>query len=177
MNSRPIPPTFPRRQPQGQGCSVTRSALGTLSSGPKARSSGSTKGILSKWSSILAYNIIHRSFVHRTYTFWRFTLAVELQENEMAVSYSVNNGQSIDFFVPGRSQNFRWATHSVSDLQSGTDVLPRSDCCLIIVQRILSWSQPRPVQSPRLPVRIRPGVDGLALPSRPRTIPRSSRWR
>jgi hypothetical protein len=53
----------------------------------------------------------------RTYTFWRFTLAIELQENEITVSYSVNNGQSIDFFVPGRSQNFRWATHSVSSIQ------------------------------------------------------------
>jgi hypothetical protein len=32
----------------------------------------------------------------------------------MVVTYSINNGQQIDFWVPGRNQNMRWAAHSVS---------------------------------------------------------------
>jgi hypothetical protein len=42
-------------------------------------------------------------------------LAVDLYDNEMKVSYSLNNGQSINFWVPGRNQNFRWAAHSVRE--------------------------------------------------------------
>ena len=31
----------------------------------------------------------------------------------MAIKYSVNNGQLIEFWVPGRMQNMRWAAYSV----------------------------------------------------------------
>ena len=31
----------------------------------------------------------------------------------MAIRYSVNNGQLIEFWVPGRMQNMRWAAYSV----------------------------------------------------------------
>jgi hypothetical protein len=59
-------------------------------------------------------------------------LAIDLNEREMAISYSVNNGQSIDFFVPGRNQNFRWATHSVSTstwcVYYDAQVFARSQC-------------------------------------------------
>lgn len=55
------------------------------------------------------------SFVsYRTFTFWRFMIHVPLGESQMRVSYSVNNGIEMDFFVPGRMQNMRWAAYSVS---------------------------------------------------------------
>jgi hypothetical protein len=123
-NLQPIPPIYRPRQLQVQGCFTIRSVLATLSSVPKARSSGYTKAMPSKHLHFSGgHSTVYGDF--RTYTFWRFTLAVELQDNEMSVSYSVNNGQSIDFFVPGRNQNFRWATHSVSDPHFG---LHRPQC-------------------------------------------------
>ena len=55
------------------------------------------------------------SFVfYRTFTFWRFMIHIPLGESQMRVSYSVNNGIEMDFFVPGRMQNMRWAAYSVS---------------------------------------------------------------
>lgn len=36
-----------------------------------------------------------------------------LVQNEMAVRYSINNGQTLEFFVPGRHQNMRWTAYSV----------------------------------------------------------------
>jgi hypothetical protein len=32
----------------------------------------------------------------------------------MAITYTINCGQELEFHVPGRWQNMRWATHSVS---------------------------------------------------------------
>ena len=48
-----------------------------------------------------------------TFTFWRFLIKVPLAQHEMVIKYSVNNGQQIEFWVPGRMQNMRWAAHSV----------------------------------------------------------------
>lgn len=48
-----------------------------------------------------------------TFTFWRFMIHIPLGPSEMRVSYSVNKGQEMQFFVPGRGQNMRWAAHSV----------------------------------------------------------------
>jgi len=31
----------------------------------------------------------------------------------MRIRYSVNNGQQMEFWVPGKNQNMRWAAHSV----------------------------------------------------------------
>lgn len=50
-----------------------------------------------------------------TFTFWRFMIEVPLSQVEMPVSYSVNNGVSIEFVVPAIGQNMRWAAHSVRD--------------------------------------------------------------
>ena len=38
---------------------------------------------------------------------------VPLGPTEMRVTYEVNGGQAMDFFVPGRHQNMRWAAYSV----------------------------------------------------------------
>lgn len=55
-------------------------------------------------------------FFDRTFTFWRFLIQIPLDQHEMAVHYSINNGQQLEFCVPGRNQNMRWAAHSVRGL-------------------------------------------------------------
>jgi hypothetical protein len=50
-----------------------------------------------------------------TYTFWRFLIRVPLSDSEMKVQYSINDGLTMDFFVPGRRQTMRLAAYSVSD--------------------------------------------------------------
>jgi len=52
-------------------------------------------------------------FSNRTFTFWRFLIHIPLAQHQMIVRYSVNNGQRLEFYVPGRNQNMRWAAHSV----------------------------------------------------------------
>ncbi|KAJ7752003.1 hypothetical protein B0H16DRAFT_1663119 [Mycena metata] len=48
-----------------------------------------------------------------TSTFWRFHLEIPLGPFEMAITYSINNGQPTIFHVPGINQNMRWAAYSV----------------------------------------------------------------
>lgn len=48
------------------------------------------------------------------FTFWRFFIQVPLTDHEMEITYRINNGQALNFYVPGRNQNLRWAAHSVS---------------------------------------------------------------
>jgi hypothetical protein len=50
---------------------------------------------------------------HSTFTFWRFSMRIPLGSDEMKVHYSLNRGQRLEFFVPGRHQNMRWAGYSV----------------------------------------------------------------
>lgn len=52
--------------------------------------------------------------IRRTFTFWRFMIHIPLGSHEMRVSYAVNNGIEMNFYVPGRDQNMRWAAYSVS---------------------------------------------------------------
>jgi hypothetical protein len=51
----------------------------------------------------------------RTFTFWRFNIQVPLGPFEMKIKYSINEGQELEFYVPGRFENMRWAAHSVGD--------------------------------------------------------------
>ncbi|KAF9009415.1 hypothetical protein BDQ17DRAFT_1348058 [Cyathus striatus] len=44
-----------------------------------------------------------------TFTFWRFMIRIPLGDHEMSVTYVINNGQQLEFVVPGRNQNMRWA--------------------------------------------------------------------
>lgn len=46
-------------------------------------------------------------------TFWRMMIQIPLADNEMSVTYRVNNGYGIQFFIPGKGQELRWATYSV----------------------------------------------------------------
>ncbi|PPQ81212.1 hypothetical protein CVT25_015736 [Psilocybe cyanescens] len=56
-----------------------------------------------------------------TFTFWRFLIKVPLAQHEMKITYSINNGQKIDFWVPGRMQNMRWAAHSCNGFSAGVN--------------------------------------------------------
>ncbi|KAJ3802934.1 hypothetical protein GGU11DRAFT_813184 [Lentinula aff. detonsa] len=56
-----------------------------------------------------------------TFTFWRFMIHVPLGPNEMEVTYSINNGQQLHFFVPGRNQNMRWASYSCNGFSAGVN--------------------------------------------------------
>lgn len=49
-----------------------------------------------------------------TFTFWRFMLEIPLGPTEMRITYSVNRGLPLNFYVPGRTDNMRWAAYSVS---------------------------------------------------------------
>ena len=53
-----------------------------------------------------------------TFTFWRFPIQVPLDRYEMKIQYNVNHGQWLDFYVPGRHQNMRWAAYSVGAILS-----------------------------------------------------------
>ncbi|TDL27575.1 hypothetical protein BD410DRAFT_812553 [Rickenella mellea] len=56
-----------------------------------------------------------------TFTFWRFTIQIPLSANEMVVKYSINHCQALEFFVPGRNQNMRWAAYSCNGFSSGVN--------------------------------------------------------
>ncbi|KAI0293387.1 hypothetical protein BC826DRAFT_969150 [Russula brevipes] len=50
-----------------------------------------------------------------TYTFWRFLIQIPLGDSEMEIHYSINNGNEMLFFVPGRQQTMRLAAYSHID--------------------------------------------------------------
>ncbi|KAJ7489860.1 hypothetical protein B0H11DRAFT_2156691 [Mycena galericulata] len=56
-----------------------------------------------------------------TSTFWRFPIEIPLGPMEMAVSYSINNGQPLVFHVPGKDQNMRWAAYSCNGFSAGVN--------------------------------------------------------
>ncbi|KXN82589.1 hypothetical protein AN958_02440 [Leucoagaricus sp. SymC.cos] len=56
-----------------------------------------------------------------TFTFWRFMIRIPLGDHEMEITYRINNGQAINFYVPGRRQNMRWAAHSCNGFSAGVN--------------------------------------------------------
>ncbi|KAI9056891.1 hypothetical protein FKP32DRAFT_1762870 [Trametes sanguinea] len=56
-----------------------------------------------------------------TFTFWRFMIEIPLTSHEMKISYTINNGIELNFFVPGRNQNMRWAAYSCNGFSSGVN--------------------------------------------------------
>jgi hypothetical protein len=45
-------------------------------------------------------------------SFYRFMLAIPVQDVEMTVAYRLNSGAPLEFVIPARGQNLRWAAHS-----------------------------------------------------------------
>ncbi|KIM80802.1 hypothetical protein PILCRDRAFT_822082 [Piloderma croceum F 1598] len=56
-----------------------------------------------------------------SYTFWRFAVQIPLGSTEMKISYNINHGQDLEFYVPGRNQNMRWAAHSCNGFSAGVN--------------------------------------------------------
>ncbi|KAI0781344.1 hypothetical protein BD413DRAFT_27799 [Trametes elegans] len=56
-----------------------------------------------------------------TFTFWRFMIEIPLTSREMKIHYTVNNGIELNFFVPGRNQNMRWAAYSCNGFSAGVN--------------------------------------------------------
>lgn len=68
-------------------------------------------------------------------------IEIPLGPREMAITYSINSGQRLEFFVPGHTQNMRWAAHSVSppsrQIRSVTkDGTSATDFQLVSIQKI-----------------------------------------
>ncbi|OBZ75883.1 hypothetical protein A0H81_04778 [Grifola frondosa] len=55
------------------------------------------------------------------FTFWRFMMEIPLGPNEMSITYSVNHGQELEFYVPARNQNMRWAAYSCNGFSAGVN--------------------------------------------------------
>ncbi|KAJ7109226.1 hypothetical protein C8R44DRAFT_280276 [Mycena epipterygia] len=56
-----------------------------------------------------------------TSTFWRFSIEIPLGPTEMAITYSINDGQPFVFYVPGINQNMRWAAYSCNGFSAGVN--------------------------------------------------------
>ncbi|TFY69275.1 hypothetical protein EVG20_g3222 [Dentipellis fragilis] len=56
-----------------------------------------------------------------TFTFWRFIIQIPLSRHEMKIRYTVNNGQELEFFVPGRGQTMRLAAYSCNGFSAGVN--------------------------------------------------------
>jgi len=67
----------------------------------------------------------HELFVYvghsGTFTFWRFMLEIPLGQSETRITYSVNRGLPLHFFVPGRTENMRWAAYSCNGFSAGVN--------------------------------------------------------
>ncbi|KAI1788498.1 hypothetical protein LXA43DRAFT_894527 [Ganoderma leucocontextum] len=56
-----------------------------------------------------------------TFTFWRFMIEIPLTDHEMKINYTINNGIELNFHVPGRNQNMRWAAYSCNGFSAGVN--------------------------------------------------------
>ncbi|KAI0060801.1 hypothetical protein BV25DRAFT_1917361 [Artomyces pyxidatus] len=56
-----------------------------------------------------------------TFTFWRFHIQIPLGQQDMKVTYTINHGQELEFFVPGRNQTMRLATYSCNGFSAGVN--------------------------------------------------------
>lgn len=63
---------------------------------------------LGKYKDIRGY----RLHAERGYTFWRFSIEVELREKEQRIAYRINRGPATGFWVPAKSQSMNIMFHS-----------------------------------------------------------------
>ncbi|CAN8101298.1 unnamed protein product [Discula destructiva] len=54
----------------------------------------------------------YRLHAERGYTFWRFSLEVELREKEQRIAYRINRGPATGFWVPAKGQSMNIMFHS-----------------------------------------------------------------
>lgn len=63
---------------------------------------------LSKYKDVRGY----RLHAERGYTFWRFSIEVELREEEQRIAYRINRGPATGFWVPAKNQSMNIMFHS-----------------------------------------------------------------
>lgn len=61
-----------------------------------------------------------------SFTFTRFPIQVPMTEKSVQVNYRVNRGTQLNFWVPGKNENLRWAAHSCNGFSAGVDPEPVS---------------------------------------------------
>ncbi|WWC95300.1 hypothetical protein V866_002161 [Kwoniella sp. B9012] len=54
-------------------------------------------------------------------SFFRFIFEIPLQHAQMVVRYRLNGGAEMDFVVPQKGENMRWAAHSCNGFSSGVN--------------------------------------------------------
>ncbi|KAI0806950.1 hypothetical protein C8Q74DRAFT_1312933 [Fomes fomentarius] len=73
-------------------------------------------------SFLVVFNTLrHLILFGRTFTFWRFMIEVPLSSHEMKINYTINHGIELNFHVPGRNQNMRWAGYSCNGFSAGVN--------------------------------------------------------
>lgn len=63
---------------------------------------------LSKYKDVRGY----RLHAERGYTFWRFSIEIELREKEQRIAYRINRGPATGFWVPAKGQSMNIMFHS-----------------------------------------------------------------
>ncbi|KAH9926121.1 uncharacterized protein B0H18DRAFT_1085075 [Fomitopsis serialis] len=115
------PPT-PLVSPISRGLSVD---LGPHPADPHSTSRPDYDSIPDGPNAITKHSYGHELYVYvghsGTFTFWRFMLEIPLGQTETRITYSVNRGLPLHFFVPGRTENMRWAAYSCNGFSAGVN--------------------------------------------------------
>ncbi|WPH02394.1 Hypothetical protein R9X50_00525700 [Acrodontium crateriforme] len=62
-----------------------------------------------------------RLHVERDFTFWRFNIEIELASTQQRISYRINNGPAIGFWVPARHETMNIMFHSCNGFSMSVD--------------------------------------------------------
>lgn len=54
-------------------------------------------------------------------SFWRMKFEIKLSDIEMKISYSINNGKELNFYIPPYNKNMRWVGHSCNGFSAGVN--------------------------------------------------------
>ncbi|KAJ7470605.1 hypothetical protein FB451DRAFT_1340055 [Mycena latifolia] len=93
----------------------------TLNGLPTNGSGKASRGPNSRSEQVPGHEIWVYASHSGTSTFWRFAIDIPLGPTEMAISYTINSGQPIVFYVPGVNQNMRWAAYSCNGFSAGVN--------------------------------------------------------
>ncbi|KAI0350240.1 hypothetical protein OH77DRAFT_1431241 [Trametes cingulata] len=95
--------------------------LSTVSPASPTRENGESEGPDPEQRSVVGQELYVYYGNGGTFTFWRFMIEIPLTSHEMKINYTINNGIELNFFVPGRNQNMRWAAYSCNGFSSGVN--------------------------------------------------------
>lgn len=63
----------------------------------------------------------YRLHAERGYTFWRFSIEVELRDKEQRIAYRINRGPATSFWVPAKGQSMNIMFHSCNGFSLSVD--------------------------------------------------------